>query len=270
MPIYSSEQASDKYLEINSCGFQDLYGLDTGSLRPSGRIDFHLLYIAEGACFVTTDGKTERANAGSAIVYLPGQRQEYQFLKMFPSKSYYLHFTGSACFELLSELGLTHKNVYHAKKSMTVAALFDSLIEEFHLKQPHFERACEGLLISLLTAVSRNVKESASDKFDVKKQMHAICKHIYANCKTPLSVADYAKQCNLSESRFSHLFREIIGVSPKHYILNARIEIAKELLKSTDLSIADVCRQTGFPDQNYFSRVFKKITHLSPSAYRTI
>ena len=103
-----------------------------------------------------------------------------------------------------------------------------------------------------------------------RTQIQEICKHIYASARQNKSIADYAKICNLSESRFSHLFHEITGTSPKQYILNAKIEIAKELLKNTELSVAQVGEQIGFSDQNYFSRIFKKNVFLSPSAYRLV
>lgn len=52
------------------------------------------------------------------------------------------------------------------------------------------------------------------------------------------------------------------------FILKIRIDRAKELLDFTDKSIADIAESSGFQDQNYFARIFKKITGVSPSQYR--
>ena len=52
------------------------------------------------------------------------------------------------------------------------------------------------------------------------------------------------------------------------FILKIRIDRAKELLDFTDKSIADIAESSGFQDQNYFARIFKKITGVSPTQYR--
>ncbi|MEE1198283.1 MAG: helix-turn-helix transcriptional regulator [Acutalibacteraceae bacterium] len=56
--------------------------------------------------------------------------------------------------------------------------------------------------------------------------------------------------------------------SPIQFILKIRIERAKELLDFTDKSIADIAESSGFQDQNYFARIFKKQVGLSPTQYR--
>ena len=53
--IFSSEYVSDDYLHLNSCDRQVLYGTDVGSFRPSGRRDWHILYIHKGVCFINDD-----------------------------------------------------------------------------------------------------------------------------------------------------------------------------------------------------------------------
>ena len=93
---------------------------------------------------------------------------------------------------------------------------------------------------------------------------------MHSNLSENLSVNDYAKMFNLSESRFSHQFTEIIGISPKHYLLILRIETAKELLINSELSILQISESVGIFDQNYFSKIFRKYTNHSPTEYRKL
>lgn len=72
----------------------------------------------------------------------------------------------------------------------------------------------------------------------------------------------------MSESRFSHLFRQIMGVSPHQYFLKMRLEQAQGYLQDSDLSIAQIAQLTGFEDALYFSRLFKKYFGVAPSSYR--
>ena len=83
-----------------------------------------------------------------------------------------------------------------------------------------------------------------------------------------VTVKELAASCHLSESRFSHLFKEIMGKSPMSYLLDLRLNKAKELLEDTELSVLAISEALGFSNQFYFSRQFKKHTTLSPTEYR--
>ena len=83
-----------------------------------------------------------------------------------------------------------------------------------------------------------------------------------------LSVDDYADICNLSSSRFTHIFTKTLGISPKQYLIKIKIEKAIELLENTELPIARIAELVGIADCNYFSRIFKKHTSHSPKFYR--
>ena len=77
--IYSSEKISDRFFEINHCDVLDLKTHDYHTLREGGRVDYYVMYILRGACTVIENGEKIRANGGSLILYLPGERQEYCF-----------------------------------------------------------------------------------------------------------------------------------------------------------------------------------------------
>ncbi|WP_127498763.1 response regulator [Paenibacillus glycanilyticus] len=67
---------------------------------------------------------------------------------------------------------------------------------------------------------------------------------------------------------FSKRFKQIVGISYNDYVTRVRIERSKELLKTTTLKIARISQLVGYEDQGYFCSVFKKVTGVSPSAYR--
>ncbi len=72
------------------------------------------------------------------------------------------------------------------------------------------------------------------------------------------SIDFYAKQCNLSKYHFIHLFKEYTGLSPYAYKTRIRIEKAKDLLSSTNLSISEISNILGYNNSLYFSNLFKK------------
>ncbi len=83
-------------------------------------------------------------------------------------------------------------------------------------------------------------------------------------------VEQLARQMGYTRSHFSRTFRRQAGLSPQQYIINARIALAKELLRSTGLSVTEVAVRAGYRDLFRFSKQFKERTRLSPSRYRTM
>ncbi len=98
----------------------------------------------------------------------------------------------------------------------------------------------------------------------VNKAIQYIEEH-YTENVTTLALSEMV---HLSEGHFCHLFKEVTRMSAKEYLLQCRIRRAVELLKSSNMSITDVCYTCGFSDPNYFSRIFKKKTGDVPSNYR--
>ena len=267
--LKNTEAISDEYLHVNHCGCNHLGGRDIGSLRPDGRVDYHILYIAEGCCYVTEKGKEIAAPAGSVVVYLPHERQEYKFYADTTSTSYFIHFSGTACAQLMEKFGLAKGRIFNIGKSSGIENAFNQLIDEFHLKLPFHEYSCHSYLLVILSLISRKMtylQENAA--LHSKKLIEQTCRYMYTDYSKNIPIAQYAEICNLSESRFSHLFKEHMGTSPARYILNIKIQRAKELLENTDLSVLQISEIIGMQTQNYFSRIFKKHTGISPLRYR--
>ena len=82
-----------------------------------------------------------------------------------------------------------------------------------------------------------------------------------------LRIADLAATCGMSESTFRREFHRYAGVSPKQYILDRKINKAKQMLRSGCYPIKEICMILGFFDDAYFSKIFKKNTGLTPMQY---
>ncbi len=83
-----------------------------------------------------------------------------------------------------------------------------------------------------------------------------------------LRLADLAKACDLSISHFSRSFKGTFGVSCHRWLLELRIERAKALLATDDLSLTDVAESSGFADQATFTRTFRRIVGVPPGRWR--
>jgi AraC family transcriptional regulator len=96
-------------------------------------------------------------------------------------------------------------------------------------------------------------------------RLKRVLEYIHDNLEQNLSLVDLATLANLSPSRFTRVFRQETGLSPHQYLIQARIERAKHLLRSgSEVSIGRVAHQVGFADQSHFTRHFKRIVGVTP------
>lgn len=85
-----------------------------------------------------------------------------------------------------------------------------------------------------------------------------------------LKLDDLASRIGLSKQHLIELFNETTGFPPIDYFLRMKMQRASQLLDLTELSIKEIASSLGFHDPYYFSRAFKKINGISPTAYRSI
>ena len=87
-------------------------------------------------------------------------------------------------------------------------------------------------------------------------------------CHSSLSIADLAREAHSSPFHFIRQFEALFGVTPHQYRIQSRLDRAKRLLASGELSVTDVCLEVGFSSLGSFSTLFASRFGESPSAYR--
>jgi AraC-like DNA-binding protein len=84
-----------------------------------------------------------------------------------------------------------------------------------------------------------------------------------------VTVAELASRVHMSETSFRAAFERTIGSPPRRYLEERRVEHAARALVETDRTVAEIARAVGYTDSHHFSRVFRRVTGLSPLHYRT-
>ena len=92
--------------------------------------------------------------------------------------------------------------------------------------------------------------------------------HVKSHYSELIRVDDAARMCAMSACCFMYLFKEVTGHSFVAYLNRFRVAQAQQLLASTDRSIAEISLETGFCNQSYFGVIFRRVTGVSPLAYR--
>lgn len=125
--------------------------------------------------------------------------------------------------------------------------------------------ALKELLIRLMQTQARGMMEKNIAKN--KSRIGFAVDYIKKNLHQKLSIDSIAKLAYVSKSNFFKMFKDELGTSPNEFILQERINKAKELLASQN-SIKETAYQTGFSDTNYFTRVFKQLVGVTPKSYQ--
>ncbi|MCK5812323.1 MAG: PocR ligand-binding domain-containing protein [Clostridiales bacterium] len=121
-----------------------------------------------------------------------------------------------------------------------------------------------------LSKVMAKFTEQVFDLQDVK-HVDAIYKsieYIKRNYMKKVTLDEVAMNSSLSTTYFSRVFKEEMNCSFNNYLNRVRIEMSKKLLLDDTISLVDVSIIVGFEDQSYYSKVFKKITSISPGKFR--
>ncbi|MEM1445348.1 MAG: helix-turn-helix domain-containing protein [Planctomycetota bacterium] len=163
--------------------------------------------------------------------------------------------------------GLNHLHLSHPANRDEVAAGLRRMVAHQKSGRAHAasltRNALEAVLLLLDQARPRDPAGPTPDD-----PMHTVVQALHRDVRRPWTVADLAQPTPWSVSRFAHRFTEQFGVAPLAYLAELRVRRAMQLLDRTGLSVAEVAREVGYENPFYFSRRFRAVAGVSPSAYR--
>lgn len=266
--------------------------LEQEDIPPHGHDFVELVYVNAGAGVHEHGGRRYPIFAGDCFAVLPGERHGY-------AQGRDLHITNVLFMpELLRhhasdltntpgfvrffaieplfrrETAFRHKLHLSASAQHTVRKLCEQTDRELHGRESGYKSLCTGLLLQLVVFVSRCFDKSlrSSDieqDFDGKQNMvQAAIAYLESNYAGDVRVEDIARSAFISPSRLSHVFKDTTGMSLMDYLTRIRIDRAQQLLAETDRSISSISFELGIQSPAYFTRLFRRMTGVSPSAYR--
>ncbi len=164
-------------------------------------------------------------------------------------------------------IGMCMYLIMNIQKQMTLLQPDNKIEFEFTYEEiSAFEsvKVLKEWLIGFFVRYSEMLKDTAEDcNSIIRVSKEFIQNNLHRNIKAK----DVAAKVNLSESYFTIYFKDKTGINFRDYILKAKINSAKNLLKSREASISEIAYMTGYQDYRSFSRAFKNETGMSPSEY---
>ncbi|AUT01878.1 AraC family transcriptional regulator [Nostoc sp. CENA543] len=95
-------------------------------------------------------------------------------------------------------------------------------------------------------------------------RLKQVINYIHSHLTQPIQLAELSQICGMSQYYFCRLFKQSMGVTPYQYVLQQRMEKAKQLLRQRKYAIAEIALMVGCADQSHFTKHFKKYTGVTP------
>ena len=230
-----------------------------------GRLDWYLLYIISGKLQVGEPDEIIECTSGNFIIIPPEEPYCYSHKQGEEIECFWIHFSGSDVERALEQYGFKiFPEINVISHDMVINARYSNIFNSFVQSDRFRDRELSILLDRLLLSLAKRLDGDHSPKGALNKSITFINENYSKNIYIP----DLAKLENLSLSRFNTVFRQVTGISPSDYIKQLRLNAACELLLSTDLPINAVGESVGYPNQCFFSKMFKKNIGVTPTEYR--
>ena len=202
----------------------------------------------------TSQPQTHRCHAGLIDTAIP--------IKFKDTILGFLMFGQATSTETDEELNFMLKKICHELK------LEENLLRKAHGDLTKYQPDIVKSAANILKMATRYLWLSDMIKIDNDDLTEKIDEYIRANIDKKITVDSICKQFSISKNKLYSLAQTRLNMTIGNYIQKLRIEAAKNLLTTTDLPIYAICNAIGIVEYNYFTKVFKKQTGLTPLKYR--
>jgi AraC family transcriptional regulator of arabinose operon len=183
-----------------------------------------------------------------------------------PWSIWWLHVTGEDVPDLLAAIGLTAGAPTAAiTDPIRAFALAESVCDDLGRDETVASlTAAAGAAWNLLAQLAAERDGRTAAREPITRMQNHLREHLAA----PVSVPALASMAGFSPSHFSARFRTMTGYSVTEYVKRLRIARARQLLITSDRTVAEIAAAVGYPDPFYFSRHFKTVNGMSPRDFR--
>ena len=250
-------------------GHADGYYFDLAKGRELN--EYQLLYLTEGkGVFHSATVKEAPLAEGDLFLLFPGEWHSYHPRPSSGWKSYWIGFKGKNVDDRVRAGFLSpQKPIYHVGYSADIVGLYKSAYDAAIEEAAYSQQLLAGIvnhLIGMMYSLERNIELNRNQaRVDMVNRARL---RIRESLESSLTIQQIAEDMGVSYSNFRKLFKEYTGLSPATYQQELRLQRAKELLSTTDMSIKEIAYQLNFDSPDYFSAKFKIKTGRRPSELR--
>lgn len=231
--------------------------------------EHQIVYVSEGRGTLETEDSTLHVEAGDAILLVPNMWHRYKPDESTGWHEQWVGFAGDNVQRVFQEGFFPPKEpVIPVRDEQIMLESFQHIFrcaKEATAGLQQVMAARTGVLLSVIFSSNQPLPTKSHRESYMIEQARSL---MWSPDTRELPLGDIAKRLNVSYSTFRRAFREYAGVSPHQYRLHVKVSAAREMLRNTGLLVKEISSQCGFEDEQYFCRIFKRLTGNTPSEFR--
>lgn len=238
------------------------------SWGPGIRDHYLIHYILSGKGRFDSGKRRYTLTAGDGFLVVPGVISSYQADHNEPWEYCWVGFNGADARRLVNETGLSEEQpLFHYDKDSAIENMLNDIYTATG-PSPSNEAQMTAALLRFLAAMmvlngDQNCRKDTGYAY-VQRSIQFID---FNYSREDLNITQIAANAGVSRSHLYRLFLQHTDMTPNEYLTKYRINKAANLLKNENLSVGEAAYSTGFSDQLYFSRVFRKLKGMPPSKF---
>jgi len=234
-----------------------------------------IVFIVKGKQIYTVEGNNYLVNSGDIFITFPDEPHStagypedkallyYLIIDLEKLKGGFIGYDDKEGGFIVQYLNRIGKRVF--KGSECLKPMLDKVVTTYYSDCPFKITVIRNLISDLIINV---IESERIDEAMDSSCMQKVLDYIEQNICEDIPVSVLAEIAGLSEARFKIKFRKQIGIPPREFVLRRKIEAAKNMLKSSDITITELAHKMSFSSGQYFSTVFKRFTLMSPKEFR--
>lgn len=262
---FAGEQTGSLY--VNCCGLSRTEPMH--SFGPALKPHYLIHYILSGKGKFSIGGEEYPLEAGCGFLITPDELAFYQADEEEPWTYVWVGFSGTLAAEYVNNIGLSVRQpVFRSEASEELYRIVKDMMDHntYDLSHDLRRNGQLGVFLSVIAEGSRVEKSGGDDRANI--YVRKAVSFIESNYCNPIKVTDVADYVCINRSYLYTLFQQSMGMSPQRFLTTFRITKAAELLQLTSLPIESIALSCGYQDPLVFTKAFRQMKQMSPSAFR--
>ncbi|MEX2414981.1 MAG: AraC family transcriptional regulator [Paenibacillaceae bacterium] len=261
-----SATAKSSYFYVQEAGYfntQPLYYTEREHLNS-----YLLVYTLSGKGYLRYKNKTYTLLPDQAFFIDCMEHQYYSTDKQDLWEILWIHMNGGTTrgyYEQYAKLG---NPIATLPQGSSVPATIREIIDIGRNRDIRSELLCSKLLVHLLTDILMASNDLPESGYVVPAYVKAAMTDMEKRFDQKITLDELAEKYSVNKFHLAKEFKKYTGSTPNEYIINVRITFAKEWLKYSDMTIAEIALKAGIDNVSHFINLFKKRTDMTPLAFR--
>lgn len=219
-----------------------------------------VIYFLNGNISIETNGDQINVSTYNILFYPP-------YLEHLEHKN---SDTNQEVIALGIEVGTTysvHESFKTTDSNSIFKFLFEQIFTQYNSKAQKTPDLCKLYIQALFYTSFQRFTDNTKNQYD---PVNLVSDYINNNYNKPITITELASLSSVSTSYLNRVFNQKVNSTPIKYLNKVRVKVAKQLLRSSTLTVNEISQQVGYSNTNYFWRVFKHLTNMSPTEYKKL